>query len=88
MTTAPHRLGEVLDNLEHALAAHPGFSCHGADVPCPNGRYVVDHASAVIYLDRSMTGDEAFQAFVEACVELDADAAYRDVASCRDLNGR
>ncbi len=81
MTTAPYLLGEVLDNLEHALATHPGFSWHGADVPCPNGRYVVDHANAVIYLDRSMTGGEAFRAFIEACVELDANAAYRDVAS-------
>lgn len=81
MTAAPHRLGEVLDNLEHALCTFPAFSWHGAAQPCPNGRYVVDHASATIYLDRALTGGEAFAAFIAACVELDANTAYLGVAS-------
>lgn len=75
MTAAPYTLGVVLDHLEHALHNHPGFRWHGATQHCPNGRYVIDYANNVLYLDRRLTGQGAFAAFIDACVELDANAA-------------
>ncbi len=78
MTSAPYTLGEVLDHLEHAIHSYPGFAWHGTDTHCPNGRYVVDHVNATVYLDRRLAGQESFRAFIEACVELEASTAYTD----------
>lgn len=85
MTSAPHSLGEVLDVLEHALRTYPDFRWHGAEGPCPNGRYFIDHVAHTIWLDRSLDGAQTFRAFIAACVELDAGSAYTQNVPGRHL---
>lgn len=85
MPQPPYQFGDVAQAVEATIVRHPRLNWHAADPSTlPNGRYLVDHATSLIYLSTHLSGAEFFAALLRALDELH-EGAVSAVRSTADL---